>query len=233
MDEGLLCFGAMIVPVLGWGAWAIARALRQAGELKARPGELKALGQRLGFTLVEVDPEEAPSPIERTLFEAECGPPANKLQGQIEGRRVEILESTVRRGARIAKYTTRACYLFEPPATPWPRFVLQPEGNEFDPADIDDSMKGCVAVEVNDDAFSDAFTLSAWNGEEIRGRFPPELRARLVAEQKAGRAFTVESLGNAVIAWRDEESVSPEVLAQRLHEARAFVVLVGSAITGR
>lgn len=234
MDEGLLCFGAMILPVLGWGAWAIARTLRQAGEVKARPSELKALGQRLGLTLVEVDPEEAPSPVDQTLFQAECGPPANRLEGLVDGRRVAILETTVRRGGRVASYHTRACFLFEPPGGRWPRFILKAEDHAFDPQDEDDSLKGCVAVEVNDEAFSDAFTLCAWNGEEVRGRFPPELRARLVAEQKGGRAFTVESLGSAVIAWKEgEESPSTDALAHRFQEARAFVALVGSAITGR
>lgn len=229
MDEGLLCFVAMVLPVLGWGAWAIARALRQASELKARPAELKALAQRLNFTFVEVDPEQAPSPLERTLFQAECAPPSARLQGTLEGRRVELLESTVRRGGRIAKYFSRACFLFELPA-PWPRFVLQPESVALDPQDVDDSLKGCVAVEVQDDAFEETFTLSAWNGEEVRGHFPPELRARLVAEAQAGRAFTVESLGAVVVAWRDEESPTTEVLAHRLHEARAWVSLVGSSI---
>ncbi len=232
MDGGLLCLAASVLPVLAWGAWAIARALRQASELKARPGELKALAQRLNFTFVEVDPENTPSPTERTLFQAECGPPAMRLQGTLEGGRVELLESTVRRGGRVAKYFSRACFLFQL-QTPWPRFVMQPERVALDPQDVDDSLKGCVAVEVQDDAFEEAFTLSAWNGQEVRGSFPPELRAKLVAEAQAGRAFTVESLGTVVVAWRDEASPTPQVLAQRLHEARAFVALVGTAMAVR
>lgn len=228
MDAGALCFGLATVVLLAWGAFAIRRTLVQAGELKARPGELKALGQRLGLSFSEVDAEEAPSPIDRTIFQAECGPPANRLEGVIDGRRVAILESTVRRGGRIATYHTRACFLFEP-GNPWQRFILKAEDHAFDPQDTDDSLEGCVAVEVNDDAFEQAYTLCAWNGEEVRGRFPPELRSKLVAERHAGRAFTVESLGTVVVAWREaEESVPIDTLAHRLQEARAFVALVGS-----
>ncbi|MBL8917921.1 MAG: hypothetical protein JNJ54_03600 [Myxococcaceae bacterium] len=234
MDAGAVCFGLAVLGLLTWGVFAVRRALVQNAEIKARPRELEALGRRLGLTLSEVDPEEAPSPIDQTIFQSDCGPPANRLEGVVDGKRVAVLESTVRRGARIATYHTRACFLFEPPSGRWPRFILRAEDHALDPQDEDDSLKGCVAVEVNDEAFEEAFTLCAWNGEEVRGRFPPELRARLVAEQKAGRAFTVESLGSAVIAWKeDEESPSTDLLAQRFQEARAFVALVGSAISGR
>lgn len=233
METGLVLLIIVVAFVVWVGFVAARSSIRSYREVEARPEVMKAVAQRLGFTHRPVDPEGEVSLVERTVFLAEFGPPSLRLQGALDGQRVEVLETTVRRGGRVARYSTQLGFLFEVPAPGWQRFVLQLGAWESDPGDLDDAMKGCAQVDLADDAFEAAFTLCLYPGEDVRWRFPPQLRARLVAEQQAGRAFTVESLGPVVLAWRAEPTLAAELVPQRLAEARAFVALVGQGLAER
>ncbi len=213
---------AVVVLVVGGALAFLVKSLRTLKAVQNRGEVLLPLGQKLGFRFMdrEVDDNTAESPVAGTLFRTLFGDPGFRLQGAADGLSLDLYESAYLGGGRNPHQKTQACFVFTAKGKRWPCFLLRPECAAPEPKELDDLLGKLENVDLELEDFEAAYTVAARSLDEVRALFGPRLVSELLLLVTEGQAMTVESLGNRLFLWREEETVPAERLEQLLGLAR-------------
>lgn len=225
MDCGTLVLVGTVVAALAFGGLLIRRLVRSHRAIQARPGELRALAQKLGLAFSERDPEVDEPLLDHTLYRAVFSAPANRMSGVVDGLQLDVFDSAWHTGGRTGHYRSQLAVVFSSPTPRWPRFLVQNDWAAAEPAEADESLADVKTVELGLEAFEEAYTVAAGSVDAVRALFTPKLTAALLELAKAERALTIESCGNRLVLWREKDTIPTgeiELLLQDAGQVRAL-----------
>jgi hypothetical protein len=232
MDCGTLVLVGTVAAAFVFGGLLIRRLLRSHQAVQARPGELRALAQKLGLAFSERDPEVDEPLLDHTLYRFVFCAPANRLSGVVDGLQLDVFDSAWHTGGRTGHYRSQLVVVFSSPTPRWPRFVVQNDWAASDPEETDESLADVQTVELGLEAFEEAYTVAAASVEAARPLFTPKLTAALLELAKAERALNVESCGNRLVLWREKDTIPVGDIELLLNDARQVRALFDEAAGG-